>query len=70
MSWGHDEYVYHVVKDQLPDEALYMLRYHSFYPWHKEGEYTHLTNDVDRSHAEVGARVQSLRPLLQGIAAA
>ena len=49
MSWGHDEYIYHVVKDYLPPEALYMLRYHSFYPWHKEGEYTHLTNDTDRS---------------------
>ena len=48
MSWGHDEYVYHVVKDYLPEEALYMLRYHSFYPWHKEGEYTHLTNEKDR----------------------
>ena len=49
MSWGHDEYVYHVVKDLLPVEALYMLRYHSFYPWHKEGEYDHLTNETDRS---------------------
>ena len=49
MSWGHDEYVYHVVKDRLPEEALYMLRYHSFYPWHKEGEYTHLTNETDRA---------------------
>jgi len=49
MSWGHDEYVYHVVKDRLPLEALYMLRYHSFYPWHKEQEYSHLLNDQDRS---------------------
>ena len=49
LSWGHDEYIYHVVKDRLPDEALYMLRYHSFYPWHKEGDYTYLTNDKDRS---------------------
>ena len=48
MSWGHDEYVYHVVKDYLPPEALYMLRYHSFYPWHKEHEYEHLTNAQDR----------------------
>ena len=48
LSWGHDEYVYHVVKDYLPTEALYMLRYHSFYPWHKEGAYTHLTNETDR----------------------
>src|SRR6202035_5014036 len=39
LSWGHDEYLYHVVKDYLPDEALYMIRYHSFYPWHQEGAY-------------------------------
>lgn len=49
MSWGHDEYVYHAVKDCLPDEALYMLRYHSFYPWHKEGEYSNLLDDKDRA---------------------
>ena len=30
-------------------EALYMLRYHSFYPWHKENEYDHLTNETDRA---------------------
>lgn len=49
MSWGHDEYLYHVVKDYLPREALYMIRYHSFYPAHKEGEYDHLMNDEDRA---------------------
>ena len=49
LSWGHDEYLYHVVKDYLPQEALYMLRYHSFYPWHKEGAYSYLTNDTDRA---------------------
>jgi inositol oxygenase len=48
MSWGHDEYIYHVTKDYLPEEALYMLRYHSFYPWHREGEYDYLANDHDR----------------------
>ena len=48
LSWGHDEYIYHVVKEHLPTEALYMLRYHSFYPAHKEGEYEHLMNDQDR----------------------
>src|ERR1700674_2714676 len=30
MSWGHDEYMYHVVKDYMPEPALYMIRYHSF----------------------------------------
>ena len=49
MSWGHDEYIYQIVKDRLPAEALYMLRYHSFYPWHKDGEYGYLTNETDRA---------------------
>src|SRR5688572_16139011 len=48
LSWGHDEYLYHVVKDYLPTEALYMIRYHSFYPAHREGEYDYLMNERDR----------------------
>jgi inositol oxygenase len=52
MSWGHDEYLYHVVKDYLPDPALYMIRYHSFYPGHREGEYGYLMNDRDREMFE------------------
>lgn len=50
ISWGHDEYIYHVTKNYLPQEALYMLRYHSFYPWHREGAYQHLLNDQDRAN--------------------
>jgi inositol oxygenase len=48
LSWGHDEYLYHVVKERLPIEALYMIRYHSFYAWHREGEYDYLCSDEDR----------------------
>jgi inositol oxygenase len=48
MSWGHDEYLYHVVKDHLPEPALYMIRYHSFYSAHREGAYQHLMDDHDR----------------------
>ena len=48
MSWGHDEYMYHVVKPYLPEPALYMVRYHSFYPWHKENAYSHLMDEKDR----------------------
>ncbi|MEZ6102788.1 MAG: inositol oxygenase family protein [Pirellulaceae bacterium] len=48
MSWGHDEYLYHVMKDFLPEPALYMIRYHSFYAWHREGEYDWLCDDHDR----------------------
>ncbi|KJA17612.1 hypothetical protein HYPSUDRAFT_46242 [Hypholoma sublateritium FD-334 SS-4] len=54
LSWGHDEYLYNVLKDQsyLPAEALAMIRYHSFYPWHREGAYSHLTNEKDLSVLE------------------
>ena len=48
MSWGHDEYVYQMMKGHLPEEGLYMLRYHSFYAWHREGEYDYLLDDHDR----------------------
>jgi inositol oxygenase len=49
LSWGHDEYLYHVVKDYLPEEALYMIRYHSFYPWHREGQYGYFMDGTDRA---------------------
>jgi len=48
LSWGHDEYLFHVVKDYLPLEALYMIRYHSFYPAQRDGEYAYLMSQKDR----------------------
>ncbi len=48
MSWGHDEYMYMLAKDYLPEPALYMIRYHSFYAQHREEAYDHLMNDHDR----------------------
>ena len=36
-----------------------MIRYHSFYPWHREGAYSHLTNDKD---ARILAAVQAFNP--------
>ncbi len=50
MSWGHDEYLYHLLKSHLPEPALYMIRYHSFYAWHREGQYGHLANAHDAAH--------------------
>jgi len=52
MSWGHDEYMYRVIVGnncKLPLPALYIIRYHSFYPWHRESAYTELTNEQDRA---------------------
>lgn len=47
MSWGHDEYLYQILKDYLPEPALYMIRYHSFYSQHRDNAYAHLMNDKD-----------------------
>lgn len=48
MSWGHDEYLYLVTRDRLPLEAQYVIRYHSFYPLHREREYLWMLNDQDK----------------------
>jgi len=49
MSYGHDEYLYQVTKAYLPLPAQYMIRYHSFYPWHREGAYEYLMDEQDRA---------------------
>jgi inositol oxygenase len=52
LSWGHDEYLYHVTKNYLPEPAQYMIRYHSFYPGHREGAYQYLFDAKDREMFE------------------
>lgn len=50
MSWGHDEYMYRVLLHnncKLPEEAQYIIRFHSFYPWHTGGDYKHIVNNKD-----------------------
>ena len=49
MSFGHDGYIAEVMKPYLSDEALYMLRFHSFYAWHRHGAYEHLVSEKDRA---------------------
>ena len=62
LSWGHDEYLYHVIKDQsiLPSRALAMIRYHSFYPWHTAGAYAELM-DGEHDHKMLEA-VKAFNP--------
>ena len=84
LSWGHDEYLFQVVKDYLPPEALYMIRYHSFYPAHREGDYHYLMNEQDKKMFEwvrafnpydlytkshVPPNVESLKPFYQELIA-
>lgn len=50
LSWGHDEYMYQVLKHNkstLPEQALNIIRFHSFYPWHNGGDYEHLCSPKD-----------------------
>jgi inositol oxygenase len=84
LSWGHDEYIYQIMKDFLPEEGLAMLRYHSFYSQHRENAYGHLMNKDDRklfesvkkfnlydlySKAAVPPDVKKLRPYYEDLAA-
>ncbi len=84
MSWGHDEYSYLVFKDYLPDPALYIIRYHSFYAQHREHAYDYLLNEHDRkmfkwvelfnpydlySKSPVPPDVKELRPFYEDLAA-
>jgi len=59
MSWGHDEYIYRVARNYLPEPAHYMLRYHSFYPAHRHGAYRHLMSPHDE---EMFAWVEKFNP--------
>ena len=38
---GINNHCYFVLK------GLYMIRFHSFYPWHSNGDYMHLCNEKD-----------------------
>jgi inositol oxygenase len=84
MSWGHDEYIYQIMKPYLPEEGLYMLRYHSFYPQHRENAYDHLMSIHDHdlfkwvdkfnvydlySKAPTTPDAKALRPYYEGLVA-
>lgn len=53
MSWGHDDYMYMVAKENettLPSAALFIIRYHSFYPLHQSGAYKYFMNKEDEEN--------------------
>ncbi|RYF56778.1 MAG: inositol oxygenase [Cytophagaceae bacterium] len=84
MSWGHDEYLYQIMKDYMPEPALYMMRYHSFYSQHREHAYDHLMDAHDHemfkwvdkfnpydlySKVPVAPNVKELKPYYQELIA-
>ncbi|KAL8458425.1 hypothetical protein ACS0TY_036080 [Phlomoides rotata] len=53
MSWGHDDYMYLVAKENkstLPSAGLFIIRYHSFYALHRSGAYEHLMSEEDKEN--------------------
>ena len=56
LAWGHDEYLYQVLKNhrqnKLPEAAMAMIRFHSFYPWHTGQSYSHLLTEEDEKIKE------------------
>ena len=53
FNWGHTEYLSRLLSKftNLPAEAIYIIRYHSFYSWHtpknKKRGYVNLANEYD-----------------------
>ncbi len=56
MCWSHDEYLYNVLQNsKLDDKYLKIIRYHSFYAFHRDNAYEYLANEED----------MKLKPLLK-----
>ena len=52
IFWGHDEIIYTALKHSgtnLPEEALYTARFHSFYSWHQKNDYLKYADKKDIS---------------------
>jgi inositol oxygenase len=55
FAFGHDEFMYRMLKANkatIPREGLDMIRYHSAYPMHDKGAYTHLLKPEDDERLE------------------
>ncbi len=57
MCWSHDEYLYKILHNncKLDDKYLKIIRYHSFYAFHRDNEYEYLADVCD----------MELKPLLK-----
>jgi inositol oxygenase len=55
FAYGHDEYLYTILKDNLPHEIAWTIRHHSFQS--VADDYTHLFDERDRALRESHLRV-------------
>jgi len=56
VSFGHDEYMYRLLlanNHSFPEEALYIIRYHSLYLWHSSDSYNYLENNKDKDMKKI-----------------
>eukprot|EP00040_Diaphanoeca_grandis_P039731 m.259967 g.259967 ORF g.259967 m.259967 type:complete len:312 (-) comp38965_c0_seq1:551-1486(-) len=85
LSWGHDEYLYRVLVNHgcnIPEQGLWMVRFHSFYPWHTGKSYTQFADAKDKemmdwvlefnkfdlySKADKLPNIEELKPYYQGL---
>lgn len=59
MAWGHDEYLYRVLQKHLPEDALFVIRFHSFYALHGENAYDWMLDARDRERLSLLRRFQA-----------
>lgn len=57
-SWGHDEYLHQILSsnknpNSLPEEALYIARFHSLYAYHDKQEYFRFQSDKDKKFFDI-----------------
>ncbi len=56
LAWGHDEYLYQILKhhpeNRLPEQAMVVIRYHSFYPWHTGNSYAEFEQEKDKQYKQ------------------
>ena len=57
-SWGHDEYLYQILRSKknpnsLPEQALYIARFHSLYSYHDKCEYLQFQSEKDKEFLPV-----------------
>ena len=52
LSFGHDEYLYQVLKQntnhKIEKKYMDIIRFHSFYPWHTGNDYYYFMNEKDK----------------------
>ncbi len=61
FSYGHDEYTYQIVKDYLPPDFAWTIRYHSFQSI--AGDYLHLFNADDLRRRESHMKIFAVHDL-------